>query len=210
MGLLDKRTLLLLLLHGPAIALLPELDEPGHLVAQKDDLELGEPSRGVVAALRALAERHEPDAHVLVVGLALSLDGVQLNAEALGGGGGGVVMLGSAHDEGEGVGELFLYLVGFLVEGFGAGVGVEEVAVGGLELCVAFVEAAAGVDHVVHALEAAGGEVRAREGDEVVEEVVVDVRGGFDAGGRGGGGGRVHGEGHAGFEDLVGGGRGGV
>lgn len=67
---------------------------------------------------------------------------------------------------------------------------------------MALVEDAAGVGHVVHAFEVAGAEVRAGHGDELVDEEVVDVREGFD--GRGGG---VRGEGHAGLEDLVRGGR---
>ncbi len=54
----------------------------------------------------------------------------------------------------------------FGVEGFGAGVGVEEVAVCDLELVVAFVEASARVDHVFDAFELVFGEVGTGEGDE--------------------------------------------
>lgn len=60
------------------------------------------------------------------------------------------------------------------------------------------VEAPSAVGHVVHALELALGEVRTREGDESVQEEVVEAREGFDAGG-----GWVGGEGDAGFENVV-------
>lgn len=55
--------------------------------------------------------------------------------------------------------------------------------------------------YVVDAFEAAGGEVGAGEGDELVDEEVVEVGEGFDGGGLG-----VGGEGDAGLEDAVGGG----
>ena len=65
---------------------------------------------------------------------------------------------------------------------------------------MAFVEAAAGVDDVFDALELVLGEVGCDEGDEVVEEEVVEVGEGFD-----GWCGWVGGHGDAGFEAAVGG-----
>lgn len=63
---------------------------------------------------------------------------------------------------------------------------------------MAFVEAAAGVDDVFDAFELVLGEVGVDEGDELVEEEVVEVGEGFD-----GWGGGVGGHGDAGFEELV-------
>ena len=149
----------------------------------------------MLAGLGFGAEGVEAAAEVFVVGLALGLDGEEAGAQ-------GHHLVASAVALALGKGELPGQLPGLPVEDFGAGVGVEEVAVGGLELGVAFVEAAARVDDVVHAFELAFGEVGPREGDEVVDEEVVDVGEGFD-----GRGGRVRGEGDAGLEDLVRGGR---
>ncbi len=63
---------------------------------------------------------------------------------------------------------------------------------------MAFVEASARVDHVFDAFELVFVEVGTCEGDELVDEVVVELGEGFDGGvGRGGGEGDTH------FEDLV-------
>ena len=204
-----KRTLLLRLrllgsTHSQLIALLGQGDEPGHLVPQEDDLEFGEPGRDVLAALGPVVEGLETDAHVLVVGLALDLEGGDVVAYhrsrclvvAF-------VVIVVVFFGGQRIRELLGQLVVSLIEGLGAGVGVEQVAVGGLELGVALVEAPAGVDQVVHAFELALGEVGAGDGEEVVEEEVVDLREGFDDGGGDGAAGGFGGEGHAGFEDLV-------
>ncbi len=127
----------------------------------------------MLAAPRLVAEGPETDAQVLVVPPALGLDRV----DAVARGAAFVVVREPASQ--------FLDL---FFEHLGAGVGVEEVAVGELELGVAFVEALAGVDDVVDALEVALGEVGAREGDEAGDEEVVEVREGFHVGGEGVGG----------------------
>lgn len=63
---------------------------------------------------------------------------------------------------------------------------------------VAFVVAAARVDHVFDAFEAVLGEVGMEEGDKLVEEEVVEVGERFEHWS-----GRVGGHGDAGFEGLV-------
>lgn len=179
--------------------MLRQRDEPGHLVPQEDEFEFREPGRDVLAALGPDVEGVEADAHVVVVVAALEFDGGDVVAQQRHSGSGSVggrliaSVVGS-----EGVREPFLQLFVFLLERLGAGVGVEQVAVGDLELGVAFVEAPPGVDDVLHAFELVFRDVGAREADEVVDEEVVDVREGLD--GRAGG---VGGEGHAGFEDVV-------
>lgn len=110
-----------------------------------------------------------------------------------------VVLIVFVISEDESVRELLAQLFEFLVQDLGAGVRVKELAVRDLEFGVAFVEAAAGVDQVVHALELVFVEVGAGDGDEAVYEEVVEVGEGFDDGGA-----RVGGERHAGFEDVVG------
>ena len=84
-----------------------------------------------------------------------------------------------------------MQLLGFPVERVRAGGGVEEVAVRDLKFGVAFVEAPAGVDHVIHTLQLAFGDVGTGEGDEVVHEEIVEVWERFH-----GGGPRICGEGH--------------
>lgn len=151
----------------------------------------------MLAALGLGVEGVEADAHVVVVDAALGLDGGDVVAQhhsiksVIG-------RLIASVVSSEGILEPFLQLFVFLLERLGAGVGVEQVAVGGLELGVAFVEAPPGVDDVFHAFELVFRDVGTREADEVVDQEVVDVREGLD--GRAGG---VDGEGHAGFEDLI-------
>ena len=193
-----------LLSHGPLITLLPHRRQPGHLIPQEDDLELRKPGRDVLAGLGFGAEGVEAAAEVFVVGLALGLDGEEAGAQ-------GHRLVASSPSSSSsaaalalalGEGELPGQLPGLPVEDFGAGVGVEEVAVSGLQLGEAFVEAAARVDDVDNEYQLAIGNMNPHEGDEVVDEEVVDVGEGFD-----GRGGRVRGEGDAGLEDLVRGGR---
>ena len=99
---------------------------------------------------------------------------------------------------GEGIRKLAVQFFEFLVEDVPAGVGVLEIAIGFLEFGVADVEAAAGVGEVFHAFEIVFGEVGTGEGDELVDEVVVEMGKGFD-----GGVGRVCGEVDGHFEDVV-------
>lgn len=179
--------------------MLRQRDEPGHLVPQKNHLKLREPSRDVLAALSFGVEGLEADAHVIVVVAALDLDGSDVAAQQRHSRSRLIAFdVSGDEEEGEGILEPILQLVVFLLERLGAGVGVEQVAIGDLELGMAFVEAPPGVDDVLDAFELVLCDVGTGEADEVVDEEVVDVREGLD--GRAGG---VGGEGHAGFEDLV-------
>lgn len=186
--------LLTSLAHGPIICLLPERHEPGHLVSQEQHLEIGVPGRHVLAVSGPRSEDLETEAQVFVVAAALDADGAELPVRA---GHPGAVVVGDV------VRQLASQVLESRVEDLGAGVGVEQAAVRDLKLVVAFVEAPARVGHVIHAFELALGQVGAREGDELVDEEVVEGREGFDDGGCG----RVGGEGDAGLEDLVGRGR---
>ena len=184
--------LLTSLAHGPLIRLLPERHQPGHLVSQEQHLEIGVPSRHMLAVSGPRSEVLETETQVFVILSALDADGAELPVRA---GDPGAVVVGD-----DVVRQLASQVLEFCIEDLGAGVGVEQAAVGDLELVVAFVEAPARVGHVVHAFELARGQVGAREGDELVDEEVVEGREGFDDGGGGG----VGGEGDAGLEDLVG------
>lgn len=179
------------MLHSPLIALLPQRYERGQFILDEDDFEVRKPRRGVLAGFRSRLEGFETRAHGFVVGATLELRGVELCADA-------------CDDSrvsariGEGLRKLAFQVFEFLLEDVPAGVGVQEVAVGFVEFGVADVEAAAGVGEVFHAFEVVFGEVGTGEGDELVDEVVVEVGEGFD-GGVGGVGGEV--DGH--FEDVV-------
>lgn len=150
----------------------------------------------MLAGLGLGVESVEADAHVVVVDAALGLDGVDVFAQHSSSRSSLIAF--DVSGEEERIIEPFLQLFVFLLERLSAGVGVEQVAVGGLELGVAFVEAPSGVDDVVHAFELVFRDVGTGEADEAVDEEVVEVREGLD-----GRAGRVGGEGHAGFEDLV-------
>ena len=137
-------------------------------------------------------EVFETGAHVFVVGSLLDVNGAELSSDAAG-----------RPPAGESIRELPVQILTLLVEEFGADVRVQQVAVRDVELLVALVEAAAGVGGVFQALELVLVEVGAGEGDEAVEEGVVEVREGFEVRVE-----RVGGHGDAGAEDLVCGGRG--
>ena len=179
------------MLHGPLIALFPHRHEPGQFVLQEDDFEVREPRRGVLAGFGSRLEGVETGAHALVVGAALELRGVELFADAC-----DISRVSAVL--GEGVRKLAFQFFELVVEDVAAGVGVLEVAIGFLEFGVADVEAAAGVGEVFHAFEIVFGEVGTGEGDELVDEVVVEVGKWFD-----GGAGRVCGEVDGHFEDVV-------
>ena len=185
---MDGRVVLTSLAHDPIIRLLAQRHQPGHLVSQEQHLEIGVPGRDVLAVSGSRSEDFETDAHVFVVAAALDADGAELLVRA--GHAGAVV--------GDVVRQLAPQVLELRIEDLGAGVGVEQAAVRDLDFVVAFVEAPARVGHVIHAFELALGQVGTREGDELVDEEVVEGREGFD-----GGGGRVCGEGDAGLEDLV-------
>ena len=179
------------MLHRPLVTLLSQRYEPGQFILDEDDFEIREPRRGILAGFGSRLERLETGAHALIISATLELRGVELFADACHNG--RVAAL-----RGEGTRQLALQFFGFLLEDVPAGVGVLEVAIGFLEFGVTDVEAAAGVGEVFHAFEVVFGEVGTGEGDELVDEVVVEVGEGFD-----GGVGRVGGEVDGHFEDVV-------
>ena len=179
------------MLHRPLILLLSQRHEPGHFILQEDDFEIREPRRGILAGFRSRLEGFETGAHVFVVGATLELRGEELFADARYSSRVTALL-------GEGIRKLALQFLEFLVEGVSAGVGVEEIAIGVLEFGMADVEASARVGEVLDAFEIVFGEVGTGEGDELVDEVVVEMGKWFDAGV-----GRVCGEVDGHFEDMV-------
>ena len=179
------------MLHRPFITLLAQRHEPGQFILDEDDFEVREPRRGILAGFGSRLEGLQTGTHALVVGATLELRGVELFADAC-------YKSRVTALLGEGVRKLAFVFFEFLLEDVPAGVGVLEIAIGFLEFGMADVEAAAGVGEVFHAFEIVFGEMGTGEGDELVYEVVVEVRKWFDAGV-----GRVCGEVDGHFEDVV-------
>ena len=73
-------TVLTPLSHSCFISVLPERDQPRHLVLHKHDFKIGEEHRYALAVFSFGLEAFEAGAHVLVVALALDVDGAKLSS----------------------------------------------------------------------------------------------------------------------------------
>lgn len=77
-------TVLTPLSHSCCISLLPERDQPRHLVLHKHDFEIGEEHRYALAVFGFSLEAFKAGAHFFVVALALDVDGEELSLYVVG------------------------------------------------------------------------------------------------------------------------------
>ena len=211
------------MLHGPLIALLPQRYEPGQFILDEDDFEIREPRRGILAGFGSRLKGFQTRAHGFVVSATLELRGVELSADACYESrvtallGAGILKLAFQGFEfllegvpaGVGVLEIAVGFLEFGVADVEAAAGVGEVLHAfevvfgevGAACCFfvgAFFYVGGGVGLVPLGFAVGLGLGGGGEGDELVDEVVVEVREGFD-----GGVGRVGGEVDGHFDDVI-------